>query len=164
MQNWSTRPQVAAEYLKVATYNIPGAGGTMIVHVSLTTVTSRGAGGTVVVHVSLTTATSRGAGGTVAVHVSLTTVSSRGAGGTMAVHVSLTTVIRVRFRLRAVIWLKLPWSHVRRVLSSLTLPNITGFLQVLRFPPVVTLDPWGVALTRPLGRIAQVADRFIQYK
>ena len=40
------------------------------------------------------------------------------AGGTVVVHVSLTTVTRVRFRLRAVIWLKLLWSHVRRVLSS----------------------------------------------
>ena len=70
------------------------------------------------------------------------------------VHVSLATVTRVRFWLRAVIWLKSPWSYVRRVLSSLTLPNIAGFLRVLRFPPVVTLDPWGVALTGPLGRAA----------
>ena len=56
-------------------------------------------------------------------------------------------------------WLKLPWSHVRRVLSSLTLPRITGFLRVLQYPPVVTMGPWGVALTGPLGRTAQVADR-----
>ena len=84
------------------------------------------------------------------------------AGGTVAVHVSLTTVIRVRFQLRAVIWLKLPWSHVRRVLSSLSLQSIAGFLRVLRFPPVVTLGPW--PLTGPPGRTAYVADRVIQYK
>ena len=66
-----------------------------------------------------------------------------------------------RFCLRAVIWLKLPWSHVRRVMSSLSLPSIAGFLRVLRFPRVVTLDPRRVALTRPLGRTAYVADRFI---
>ena len=76
------------------------------------------------------------------------------AGGTVVVHVSLTTMTRVRFRLRAVTWLKLPWSHVRRVLSSLILPSIAGFLQVLRFFPVVTLDPWEVALTGPLDRTA----------
>ena len=81
----------------------------------------------------------------------------------MVLHVSLTTVTRVRFRLRKVIGLKLPLSHVRRVLSSLTLPSITGFLRVLRFFPVVTLDP-RVALTGPLGRTAYVADRVIQYK
>ena len=74
------------------------------------------------------------------------TVLLWGAGGTVVVHVSLTTVTGVRFRLRAVIWLKLPWWHVRRMLSSLTLPSITGFLRVVRFPPVLTLDSWGVAL------------------
>ena len=87
-----------------------------------------------------------------------------GGGGTVVVHVSLTNVTRVRFRLRAVIRLKLPWSHVRRVLSSLTLPSIAGFLRVVRFPSVVTLDPWEVALTGPLGRTARVTDRIIQYK
>ena len=81
-------------------------------------------------------------------------ICSRVAGGTVIVHMSFTTVTRVRFLLHAVIWLKLPLSHVRRVLSSLSLPIIAGFLQVLRFPPVVTLDPWGVALTGPLGRTA----------
>ena len=76
-------------------------------------------------------------------------------GGTVVVHVSLTTVTRVPFWLHAIIWLKLPWSHVSRVLSSLTLPSTTGFLWVLWFPPVVTLDPLGVAFTWPLGRTAQ---------
>ena len=52
----------------------------------------------------------------------------RGAGGTVVVHVSRTTVTRVQFWLRAVIRLKLSWSHVRRVLSSLTLLSIAGFL------------------------------------
>ena len=33
-----------------------------------------------------------------------------------------------------------------------------------QFSPVVTLDHRGVALTGPLGRTAQVADRVIQYK
>ena len=70
----------------------------------------------------------------------------RGAGGTVVMHVSLTTVTSIRFRPRAVIWLKLPLSHVRRVLSSLTLPSIAGFLRVFPFPPVLTVDPWGVAL------------------
>ena len=92
------------------------------------------------------------------------TATNWGVGGAVVVHVSLTTVTRVRFWLRVVIWLKLPWSHVRRVLSSLTLPIIAGFLRVLRFPPVVTLDPWRVALTGPLGRTAQVAGRVIRYK
>ena len=82
----------------------------------------------------------------------------------MVVHLSLTSVTRVRLRLRAVISLQLPLSHVRRVFSSLTLPIIAGFLRVFQFPPVVTLDPLGVALTRPLGRTAQEADRIIQYK
>ena len=50
-----------------------------------------------------------------------------GAGGTVVVHVSLTTDQGL--------------SHVRRVFSSLTLPPIAGFLCVLRFSPVVTLDP-----------------------
>ena len=58
------------------------------------------------------------------------------AGGTVIMYVSLATVTRVRFRLHAVIRLKFPWSHVRRVLSNLTLPSIAGFLRVLRFPPV----------------------------
>ena len=87
-----------------------------------------------------------------------------GTGGTVVVHVSFNTVTRVRSRLRAVIWLKLPWSHVRRVLSIFKQSSITGVLQVLRFPPVVTLDTWGVALTGPLGKTAYVADRVIQYK
>ena len=81
--------------------------------------------------------------------------------GILLVVISLTTVIRIGFRLRAVIWLELPWSHVRRVMSSLNLLSIVGFLRVLRFPPVVTLDPWGITLTGPLGRTAQVADRVI---
>ena len=89
---------------------------------------------------------------------------SAGAGGPMVVQVSLTTVTRIRFRLGAIIWLKLPLSHVRRVLFSLTLPSIAGFLRVFRFPPVVTLNSWMVASTGPLGRIAQVADRVIQFK
>ena len=63
----------------------------------------------------------------------------RGAGGTVVVHLSLTTAVKVQFR------------HVRRVLSSLPLPNIEGFLRVLRFPSVVTLGQWGVALTGLLG-------------
>ena len=83
---------------------------------------------------------------------------------TMVVHVSLTTVTRVRFRLHAAIWLKLPWPHVRKVLSSLTLPNIAGFLRVLLFSLVVTLDPRRMALTGPVGRTAEVAGRVIQYK
>ena len=58
----------------------------------------------------------------------------------MVAHVSLSTVTRVRFRLREVIRLKLPFSDVRKVLSSLTLLSIAGFLKVLRFPPVVTMD------------------------
>ena len=37
--------------------------------------------------------------------------------------------------------LKSSWSHVRRVMSSLTQPNIDGFLLVLRFAHVVALDP-----------------------
>ena len=86
-----------------------------------------------------------------------------GAGGTVVVHVSLATLTCVRFRLHAVIWLKLPWSHMRRVLSSLTLPSTAGFLRVLQFPPVVTLDPWGVALTGLHGRTAKEANRVIQY-
>ena len=86
-----------------------------------------------------------------------------GSGGTVVVHTYLTTVIGLRFLLRAVVWLKLPLSHVTRVLSTLTLPSIAGFLRVLRFPPVVTLDPWGLALTGPLGRTAQIADMVIQY-
>ena len=44
-----------------------------------------------------------------------------------------------------------------RVMSSLSLPDVAGFLRVLRFPPVVTLDPKEVALTGPLGRTALVA-------
>ena len=86
------------------------------------------------------------------------------AGATVVEHVSLPTVIRLRFRLRAVTWLKLPLSHVIRVLSSLTLPRIAGFLRILQFPSVVTLGPLGVALTGPLKRRAQVADRVIHYK
>ena len=62
-------------------------------------------------------------------------------GAKVAVHVSLTTVTRIRFRPRAVISLKLPWSHVRRVLSSLTPLIIACFLRVFRFPPAITLDP-----------------------
>ena len=69
-------------------------------------------------------------------------------------------------------WRTSPWGEtygeecclVRIVLSSLTLPSIAGFLWVFRFPPVVTLDPWGVALTGTLGRTAQIADRVIQHK
>ena len=53
---------------------------------------------------------------------------------------------------------------MRRVLSSWTLPSITGFLRVLQFPPVVNVDPSGVALTGPLGRRADVANRVIQNK
>ena len=52
------------------------------------------------------------------------------------------------------IWLKLPWSHVRKVLFSLNLPSVAGFLWVFWFPLVVTLDPWGVALSGPLMRTA----------
>ena len=62
------------------------------------------------------------------------------AGGTVVVHVSFTTVTWVRFRLRAATRLKLSLSHVRRVLSSLTLPSIGAFLRILRFPTVVTLE------------------------
>ena len=72
----------------------------------------------------------------------------------VVVYVSLTTVTRIWFRLRAVLWLKLHWLHVRRVLSSLTPPSIAGFFRVLWFPRVVTLDPWGVAFNGPLGRTA----------
>ena len=68
------------------------------------------------------------------------------------------TATWVRFLHCAVICIKLPLSHVTGVLFSLTLPSIAGFVRVLRFPPVVTLDPWGVALTRPLGRTAYVSD------
>ena len=85
----------------------------------------------------------------------------RGAGGISAVHKSLTTVTRVQFRLRAVIWFKLPWPRLRRVLSSLSQPSTGGFI---RIPPVVTLYPWGVALTGPPERTAEAADRVIQYK
>ena len=59
-----------------------------------------------------------------------------GVGGTVVVRVFLTAVTKVPFRLRAVIWLKLHLLHVRRVL----------------------------ALTGPLGRETQVADRVIQYR
>ena len=95
-----------------------------------------------------------GTSGTVVVHVCLITVTSRGTGGTVVAHVGVTTVTWARFLPRAVILLKLPWLHVRRVLFSLTLPSMAGFLRVLRFPPVVTLDPKGVTLTGPLGRTA----------
>ena len=54
---------------------------------------------------------------------------------------SLTTATTVRFHLHRVIWSKLPLSHVRRVLSNLTLPSIIGCLRVLRFPPLVILNP-----------------------
>ena len=50
-------------------------------------------------------------------------------------------MIRLRFQLSTVIWLKLLWLHVRKVLSSLTLRSIAGFLRVLRFPPAVKLNP-----------------------
>ena len=33
----------------------------------------------------------------------------------------------------------------------LTVPNIAGFLRILRFPPVVTLDLWGKQLRYLLG-------------
>ena len=82
-----------------------------------------------------------------------------GAGGIVVVHVSLTTVTRVRIRFCAVIGLKLSLSYERRVLCSSTLPSITGFHGY----PSVSLDRWGVALTGPLGRTAQVADTVIQY-
>ena len=65
------------------------------------------------------------------------------AGSTVIVHVSHTTVTRVPFWLHAIIWLKLPWAHVSKVLSSLTLPSTTGFLRILWFRPVVTLDLGG---------------------
>ena len=45
--------------------------------------------------------------------------------GSVVVHVSLITVTWVRFSLRAVIWLQLPWSHVKRVLFSLNLYQIS---------------------------------------
>ena len=80
--------------------------------------------------------------------------------GTVVVHLSLTSVTEVRLRLLAVISLQLPLSHVRQ----LSQPIIAGFLRVFRFPPVVTLDPLGVALTHPLGRTAQEAHRIILYK
>ena len=64
-----------------------------------------------------------------------------GIGGTLVVQVSLTTVTRIRFWLQNVIWLKLTLSHVRRVLSSVTLPSIAGFLRIPWFLPVQTLDP-----------------------
>ena len=81
----------------------------------------------------------------------------------VVVHVSLTTVTWVRFRLHAIIKLKLPQSHVRRVLSSLTLPSIAGFLWVLRFPPVVTMYPRGGPYWTSRETV-EVADRVIQYK
>ena len=66
-----------------------------------------------------------------------------------------------------------PWSHVRR-LFSLTLPNIAGFLQALRFSPAVTLYSWRVVFTGPLRRTAFTtwycypapwpADNFKKYK
>ena len=59
----------------------------------------------------------------------------------MVVHVSLTAVTKVGFSLCVVIRLELPLSTLRRVLSSLTLPNITGVLWTLCFPPVVTVNP-----------------------
>ena len=83
------------------------------------------------------------------------------AGGSLVVQVLLNTVTRDRFRLLAVILLNLPWSQVVRVLSSFTLP---GFPQVFRFPPGVTPDPGGVALTRYLERTAKQGGTVIQYK
>ena len=44
------------------------------------------------------------------------------------------------------------------------LPSTVGFLWVLQFPLIVTLDPWGVAFTEPLGRTGYLAYKFIQYK
>ena len=42
-------------------------------------------------------------------------------------------------------------------------PNIADYIRVLRFPPVVTLDPLGVAPTGSLGRTTQLTDRVIQF-
>ena len=53
------------------------------------------------------------------------------------VHMSLTTVTR----LHVVIWLKLPWSCVRRVFSSLLLPSISGFSP---YTPVSSCDNTGL--------------------
>ena len=87
-----------------------------------------------------------------------------GAGGKVVVHVCLTTVTRVRFRLCAVKWLKLPWSHVIGLVQF-------DFTKHRRFSPGSpvsscsnTLDLWGMTLTGPLEKTAQVADRVIQYK
>ena len=66
------------------------------------------------------------------------------AGGPVVAHVSLTTVMKVRFLPHAVISLKLPWSQVGRVLSSLTLSRV--LLWALRFPPVVALEHEGWSL------------------
>ena len=77
-----------------------------------------------------------------------------GVGGAVVVQVSLTTATRGGFRLRSAISLKLSLLHLRSVLSNLTLPSIPSFPRILRFPPVVTLDPRGVALTGPLKRAA----------
>ena len=82
----------------------------------------------------------------------------------MVAHVSLTNVTRVGFRLLAVTYLKLTLSHARSVLSIMTPSSIAGILRVVRFPAVVTLEPWGMALTGPLGRTAQEAYRVIQNK
>ena len=55
-------------------------------------------------------------------------------------HVPFTSVTRVRFLLSAVIRLKFHLGCMCGSASSLTLSNTAGFLRVLQFPPVQTLD------------------------
>ena len=86
----------------------------------------------------------------------------QGAGSFVIIHVFLTAVTRVRLWLDAVVWSY--FGRNREESCPLLLWSIARFLRVLRFTPVVTMDPWGVALTGPLGRITLVADRVIQYK
>ena len=52
----------------------------------------------------------------------------------MVVQVCLITVIKDRARISADCWLKLAWSNVRRVSSSLTLPRTKGFPEYSGFP------------------------------
>ena len=76
-------------------------------------------------------------------------MDNKGFGVTVVVHASLSPSL---LGLSSVL-------HEKRMLSSLAVSSITGFLLVLRIPPVVTQDPCGVALTGPLRTTAQLADQ-----
>ena len=55
-------------------------------------------------------------------------------------------------------------THIGTCFMGLTIVDLRSITGFLWFPPVVTLDSWGVALTGPPGRATLVADRVIQYK